>query len=217
MEENKGNSKKEIIFNKNTRYDFPDNIIRVTAGQGGEALLVLGSEKTALVDCGMAYCANKLLKKIHTVLETEIAKTGKYRSIDYIFATHTHYDHIGAMAAVKAEWPQAQICAGAYATKVFQREGAIQTIQKMSVMASRLYGGASDIQIDVEKMQVDRVLQDGDNISLGREQIRAFSYMIYYLKKSSMGVARTCDRPYSSMSVTVRLPSSILEIEPRQI
>ena len=86
---------------ENARYDFLDNIIRVTAGQGGEALLVLGSEKTALVDCGMAYCTNKLLKKIHTVLETEIAKTGKYRSIDYIFATHTHYDHIGAMNGLR--------------------------------------------------------------------------------------------------------------------
>ncbi|MEI3279947.1 MAG: hypothetical protein V8R46_03860 [Eubacterium ramulus] len=49
-------------------------------------------------------------------------------------------------------------------------EGAIQTIQKMSNMASRLYGGTPNIQIDFEKMQVDRVLQDGDTISLGRSR-----------------------------------------------
>ena len=30
------------------------NIRRVTAGSGGEALLIIGSEKTALYDAGMA-------------------------------------------------------------------------------------------------------------------------------------------------------------------
>ncbi len=156
-------------FDESARYEFPENIVRVTAGNGGEALLVLGSEKTALVDCGMAYCADNLIRNIRAAFLREKGKSGKTRTVDYILATHTHYDHIGAMAAVKTEWPQAQICAGVYATKVFERQGAIQ---KMSNMASRLYGGASDIQIDFEKMQVDRVMQDGDTISLGREQIR---------------------------------------------
>ena len=110
---------KTVLFDESARYEFPENIVRVTAGKGGEALLILGSEKT-----------------------------------------------------VKTEWSEAKICAGAYATKVFSREGAIQTIQKMSNMASRLYGGTPNIQIDFEKMQVDRVLQDGDTISLGEEQIR---------------------------------------------
>ncbi len=45
--------------NSCNRFDFPENIVRVTAGNGGEALLILGSEKTVLVDCGMAYCAKK--------------------------------------------------------------------------------------------------------------------------------------------------------------
>ena len=165
-------NEKEILFNENARFDFPEKIVRVTAGKGGEALLIFGSEKTALVDCGMAYCAEKLLENIHTAFDRKKAQTGKARTLDYIFATHTHYDHIGAMAAVKTEWPQAQICAGSYATKVFQREGAIRTIQEMSNVASRLYGGAQDIQITFEKMQVDRVLHDGDVISLGAEQIR---------------------------------------------
>lgn len=36
-------------------------------------------------------------------------------------------------------------------------------------------------------------------------------------KKSSIGVDKTCESPHNSMSVTVRLWSSIREIEPRQI
>ena len=142
--------RKTVLFDESARYEFPKNIVRVTAGKGGEALLILGSEKTALVDCGMAYCADKLIENIHNVLKKE-TQFGQECSLDYILATHTHYDHIGAMAAVKTEWSEAKICAGAYATKVFSREGAIQTIQKMSNMASRLYGGTPNIQIDFEK------------------------------------------------------------------
>lgn len=162
----------EIKLNGCGKYDFPDNIVRVTAGNGGEALLILGSERTALVDCGMAYCAEKLIRHIHIVFAEELEKTGKVRTLDYIFATHTHYDHIGAMAAVKEVWPQALICAGKHAAKVFRRDGAVQMIQDMSNMAAKLYGSDAKIEIDPKKMQADRILYDGDVISLGKEQIR---------------------------------------------
>lgn len=166
------NSWKEKKLDGCGRFDFPENIVRVTAGKGGEALLILGSEKSALVDCGMAYCAEKMIGNIHAVFTEEQKKSGKERTLDYIFATHTHYDHIGALSAVKAEWPDARTCAGSYAEKIFRREGAIRTIQDMSNMAAKLYAGDSVIRIDADKMRVDQILNDGDMISLGREQIR---------------------------------------------
>ena len=58
-------------FDESARYEFPENIVRVTAGNGGEALLVLGSEKTALVDCGMAYCADNLIRNIRATFLRE--------------------------------------------------------------------------------------------------------------------------------------------------
>ena len=33
---------------------YPKPLVRVTGGKGGEAVLIVGSEKTALHDCGMA-------------------------------------------------------------------------------------------------------------------------------------------------------------------
>ncbi|MEI3279948.1 MAG: hypothetical protein V8R46_03865 [Eubacterium ramulus] len=60
---------KTVLFDESARYEFPKNIVRVTAGKGGEALLILGSEKTALVDCGMAYCADKLIEKYSQCIE----------------------------------------------------------------------------------------------------------------------------------------------------
>ena len=43
-------------FAENDRRKFPHNMVNVTAGMGGDGVLVFGSEKTALMDCGMAYC-----------------------------------------------------------------------------------------------------------------------------------------------------------------
>ena len=41
------------------------NIIDVTSGKGSSSsILVLGEEKTALIDCGMAYSAFELKDKI---------------------------------------------------------------------------------------------------------------------------------------------------------
>lgn len=39
-------------FAGHDRTDFPRPLVRVTGGPGGEAILILGSEKTALYDCG---------------------------------------------------------------------------------------------------------------------------------------------------------------------
>ena len=150
--------KREHLF-----VDYPEYVRRVTAGVGGGAVLILGSEKIALLDCGMAYCAEKLLENIETVLE----ETGK--PLAYIVATHSHYDHIGAMAAVKKRWPQAVICASEHAAKVFQRPGAIRLMEKLSRVADMAFSGESEshLTIDYEHMQVERILHEGDRITLG--------------------------------------------------
>ena len=46
--------RKEEKQMKMKREPFPSPLVRVTGGPGGEAVLVMGSEKTALHDCGMA-------------------------------------------------------------------------------------------------------------------------------------------------------------------
>jgi len=42
--------------------DFDKKIKRVTAGEVGESFLIIGSEKTAIVDTGAAYCAPDMIR-----------------------------------------------------------------------------------------------------------------------------------------------------------
>ena len=65
-------------FENHDRNQYPDPVYRVTGGMGGEALLILGSEKTALYDVGMACFADRLITNIDCILE------GTERTLDLI-------------------------------------------------------------------------------------------------------------------------------------
>lgn len=147
-------------------FNLPEPLARVTGGRGGEAILILGSEKTGLYDCGMACFSDRLIENIHNVLDEQ------NRTLDYIFLSHTHYDHIGALPYILKEWPDAKVCGGEKAVKVFASEGAKKTMVRLGNAAKEQFG--TNIEITAEGMRVDIVMRDGDSISLGREKVTAF-------------------------------------------
>ena len=142
---------------------YPVPLKDVTGGQGGDVLLILGPEKTALYDAGMCCFADRTIANIENVLLQE------GRTLDYIFLSHSHYDHIGALPYILDRWPDAQVLASEKTKKVFESEGARRLIQKMGENAGSLYG-APHIKIRTEGLRVDRVLRDGYRISLGTDE-----------------------------------------------
>ncbi len=103
-------------FEKHDRNVYPPPVYRVTGGMGGEALLILGSEKTALYDGGMACFADRLIENMETIMESE------ERTLDYVLLSHTHYDHIGGLPlcfGAMAGGPG--LCCGQSEAGLFQR------------------------------------------------------------------------------------------------
>ncbi len=149
------------------RNDYPEPLVRVTAGMGGEAVLILGSEKTGLYDCGMACFGDKLVHNIKSVLKKE------NRTLDYVFMSHTHYDHIGALPYIIEEWPDVKVCGSEKAVKVFESQGAKDTMVRLGNKAKDIYS-CKDIEIHADNLRVDIVLKEGDQISLGKEKIVAY-------------------------------------------
>ena len=144
------------------KYDFPENIVRVTAGKGSaESYLVFAGDKTCLMECGMAYCHEKLIENIKAALK-EHGKT----TLDYITLSHSHYDHVGALPYVLDEWPDAKVIAAEKAKKVFTSEGAKKTITRLLSEAAKNYGKVPE-EYDADKLKVDIVVHDNDLIDLG--------------------------------------------------
>ena len=154
-------------FQGHDRFDVPEPIYRVTGGQGGESYLIVGSEKTALFDCGMACWNRELISNIHEILDP----LGK--PLDYVLMSHTHYDHIGALPYLIKEWPEVKVCGAEKAVKVFKSEPALKTMRELGDNAADLYGADSG-PVTTDGLRIDIVLKDGDVTDLG--DIRAVFY-----------------------------------------
>lgn len=156
----------DVFGDEFDRFDFPPDIYRVTAGNGGEALLIDGGEKTALLDCGMAYCGEQMIVNLRARL-SEL----KRDTLDYVLLSHSHYDHIGALPYVVREFPDVTVCGSEHCSSILGRPNARTLIRELGITARELYAPGSTTDIPVDGLRVDRILKDGDVIDLGEAKI----------------------------------------------
>lgn len=154
-------------FQGHDRFDVPEPIYRVTGGYGGESYLIIGSDKTALHDCGMACFSRELISNIHEVLDP------LGRTLDYVLMSHTHYDHIGALPYILDEWPDAKAAGASKAVQVFGSDVARETMRELGDSADELYGTHFG-PVKTDGLRIDLILKDGDEIDLG--DIKAVFY-----------------------------------------
>ncbi len=132
-----------------------------------EGTLVVGDEKAALVDCGMAFCAEEKIKKIKAILGG--------RPVDYIVAGHSHYDHIGSIPHMRREWPSLAVVCSPHAAEVLSKPSALARIRALSVEAANTYApAAAEAAADYgdEGFRADRIVREGDELALGGVTLR---------------------------------------------
>ncbi len=162
--ENSGGEKIFSGFPGHDRRGFPEGIYPVAPGQqGADAALITGSAACALYDCGMAYAWEETVADIRERLAG--------RKLDYILASHTHYDHIGALPYILDAFPEARVVGSAHGKYVFSRPGALKVIKELGVAAEMRYGRKQPDRIKSEGMRIDITADDGDVIDLGDRRI----------------------------------------------
>lgn len=133
-------------------------ITDVRAVPGDGAFLIDDGKTAILYDTGFAFTGYAIADKIRKELGG--------RSLDYIFLTHSHYDHALGSVYVTKRYPEAKVVAGAYAAEIFRKPSARSAMRELDRKASKKYGmhGYEDL---IEELKADIVVNDGDIISCG--------------------------------------------------
>ncbi|MBQ4353567.1 MAG: MBL fold metallo-hydrolase [Clostridia bacterium] len=133
-------------------------ITDVRAHPGDSAFLIDDGKTAVLYDTGFAFTGYAVADKIGNVLGS--------RSLDYIFLTHSHYDHAAGSPYISARYPGAKAVAGEYAAKIFAKQTARAVMRDLDrKFAKKCSVGEYEDRLDA--LRVDIPVKEGDIIRAG--------------------------------------------------
>lgn len=128
-------------------------------GVGSGAVFLLEGESNILFEAGMAFAADLMIKKIHTVL--------KGKNVDAVLLSHSHYDHVAGLPAVRSAWPDVKVYASKRAQEILAKPTALATIRRLSGEAANAAKMEWDEDYKDKDLQVDIGLSDKERIQIG--------------------------------------------------
>lgn len=130
----------------------------VRAHPGDSAFLVDDGATAILYDTGFAFTGYAVADNIRNVLGD--------RPLDYIFLTHSHYDHALGSAYVSRRYPGAKIVAGEYAVSIFGKPTAKAVMRDLDRKFAEKCG-VTEYEDLTGELRVDIPVKDGDVIHTG--------------------------------------------------
>lgn len=134
---------------------------------GDSAYLVYTDNTAILYDSGFAFTGYALASKIKETLGQ--------RELDYIFLTHSHYDHCLGSAYVKKTYPNAKVVAGVHTAEVFARPHAIAKMKELDNAHARHYE-IGEYEFLGDSLKVDVVVNEGDIIKAGDLEFKVLAF-----------------------------------------
>lgn len=125
---------------------------------GNSAFLIDDGHTAILYDSGFAFTGHQVAQNIARLLNG--------RKLDYIFLTHSHYDHALGSAYALRRWPDAKVVAGAYAARIFAKPTARAVMRELDGKFA-LENGVTQYEDLIDELRVDIPVEDGDVIQAG--------------------------------------------------
>ena len=135
--------------------------------QPGDSAFLLDDGKTSIMyDSGFAFTGYKVADKIKQILGE--------RPLDYIFLTHSHYDHALGSVYAKKYWPDAKVVAGEYAAKIFAKDSAKSVMRDLDRKFAATCG-IDEYEDLIDNLTVDIPVSDNDIIRAGDMTFRVLN------------------------------------------
>lgn len=102
----------------------------------------------------------------------DIKKILGQRSPAFLFLTHSHWDHVGAVAHLKQAWPEMKIAGSSASSEILARAGAISQIKKLNHRAFevlRSWGITEIYEGEFEPFVFDVALKHGETIKIHQD------------------------------------------------
>ncbi len=136
-------------------------VIQVTdvrCEKGDAAFLLDDGVTTILYDTGFGFTGDRVAENIALALGD--------RKLDYIFLTHSHYDHVLGCPYVLKRYPDAKVVAGSIAAGIFERDGAKRVMKDLDGKFAAACGVDSYEYLG-DQLKVDITVEDGDRVQAG--------------------------------------------------
>ena len=163
------------------------------SGVGKAAVFLIKGEANILFEAGMAYAADLMIENIRRELGDG--------QVDAVLISHSHYDHVAGLPAVRKAWPGVKVYGSERAREILLKPSALSVIRSLSGDAAEAAGMDWDRNYRDEDLRVDVVLEDGETVKIGNHSVLAFettghtkcslSYIVYgelMLCSESVGV-----------------------------
>lgn len=141
-------------------------ITDVRAVPGDAAFLVDNGDVAILYDTGFAFTGTRVAETVKKILGD--------RPLDYIFLTHSHYDHAAGTPYIKRAYPAACVIAGEYAARIFAKSTARALMRDLDAKAAK-GTGMTEYEDLFDLLSVDRTVTDGERIETGRDVYEVLS------------------------------------------
>ena len=144
-----------------------------------------------LFDGGMAFLAPYYGQQIRNVLGI--------RQPEYCFLTHSHWDHCGAVAYLKHQFPQMRVVCSKKAADVLARPNAVKLIADLNRSSAVMAGdwGIEAADTPFEPFSVDVVAGEGDRFEIAPGRIvqtmetpgHTWDFLSYYIPQRKLLMA----------------------------
>ena len=113
----------------------------------GDAAFLLDNGVTSILyDTGFAFTGDAIADRVQAVLGD--------RQLDYLFLTHSHYDHVLGAPYVCARYPDVKVVAGEHAAEVFAKPTARAHMRDLDRKFA-VQCGATEYEDRVDELRVD--------------------------------------------------------------